>query len=102
MNYCAYELLSIVYTCECIGHPEMIPSPRKIRMDPEFSDALDFLLDNGYVIACKARHSENHVEVLAVGLGIFDFTMESLTITPHGTNALQEESAMRVNLRCCS
>jgi hypothetical protein len=102
MNYCAYELLNIVYACECIGHPEMIPSPKKIRMDAEFSDALDYLLDSGYLIACKSRHSDRHVEVLAVGLGFFDFTMESLTITPAGIAALEEESSVRMNLRCCS
>jgi len=99
MNYCAYELLRTVYACEQAGHPELIPSPRKVRMDREFSEALDYLLEEGYMLACKSRWSSGHIEILAVGLGFFDPEMESLTITPRGSRALIRESRARVSLR---
>jgi len=86
MNCAAYEILSIVDECEAIDHPEMIPSPQKVRLDPQFGDALDSLLENGYVEVCKARHSTHHDENLAIDLGIFDPNSESLTITPRGTS----------------
>jgi len=99
MKYCAYEILSIVEECEGIDHPEMIPSPQRIRQDPEFGDALDWLLAKGYVEVCKARHSSHHDEDLAIELGIFHPEWDSLTITPAGLAALEDEARVRVDLR---
>lgn len=99
MNYAAYEILSIVDECEGIDHPEMIPGPQKIRLDPEFSQALDFLLQKGYLQVCKSRHSTHHDENLAIELDIFRPGEDSLTITPTGIKALEEEENVRIDLR---
>jgi len=99
MNYAAYEILSIVEECEEVDHPEMIPSPGRIRSDREFAQALDFLLEKGYVEICKARHSQHHDEDLAIELGIFDPEEDSLTITPTGLGVIEREHRKRVNLR---
>jgi hypothetical protein len=99
MNYCAFEILSIVDDCEGIDHREMIPSPQKVRSDPEFREALDWLLEKGYVEICKARHSTHHDEALGIELGFFDPNADSLTITPVGVVALEEEAKSRVDLR---
>jgi hypothetical protein len=50
MNSCEHEILRMVYALENIRHPEMIPCPCLIRMDPQLSNALDALLDNEYLI----------------------------------------------------
>lgn len=49
MTSCAYELLTLIYTSRVLRCPDFIPRPRDIRIDPKFSDALDFLLDSGLV-----------------------------------------------------
>ena len=99
MNYCAFDILTIVDECEGIDHPEMIPSPERIRQDPEFAEALDYLLRKGYLEVCKARHSSHHDEQLAIEIGFFDPRKNSLTITPAGMKALEEEERVRINLR---
>jgi hypothetical protein len=99
MNYCAFEILSIVDDCEGIDHPEMIPSPQKIRQDPEFAEALDWILEHGYVEICKSRHSTHHDEELGIELGFYTPGTDSLTITPSGVIALEEEAGRRVDLR---
>ncbi len=99
MNYAAFEILSIVEECEGMDHPEMVPSPEKIRHDPEFADSLDFLIEKGYVEVCKARHSSHHDEKLAIYLGFYTPGQDSLTITPSGMTALEEQCKVRVNLR---
>jgi len=99
MNYAAYEILSIVDECEGIDHAEMIPSPQKLRLDPEFAEALDFLLEKGYVQVCKMRCTLHHMEDLAIDIGIFRPGEDSLTITPEGLIALEKEHGSRVNLR---
>ena len=99
MNYCAFELLSIIDECEGIDHPEMIPSPQKVRQDGEFAEALDWLIEREYVEVCKARHSSHHDEALGIELGFFDPNEDSLTITPLGTSALEEDAMRRVDLR---
>ncbi len=99
MNYAAYEILSLIDECEGIDHPEMIPSPERVRQDPEFSIALDFLLEKEYIEICEARHSEHHDVELGIELGMFDPRSDSLTITPTGIFALEKENMVRVNLR---
>jgi hypothetical protein len=101
MNYCAFEILCIIEECEDIDHPEMIPSPQKIRHDPEFAEALDWLLEKGYVEICESRHSSHYDEDLAIQCGFFHPGTESLTITPTGTAVLEEDSKHRVKLNWC-
>jgi hypothetical protein len=76
----------------------MIPSPEKVRKDPEFAEALDWLLSQGYIEICPSRHSSHHDEALGIELGFFDPNAESLTITPSGTAALEKDAEHRVNL----
>jgi hypothetical protein len=99
MNYCAYEILSIVEELEGIDHPEMIPSPEKIRLDPEFAEALDYLLERKYVEICKSRCTTHHDEDLSIELGYYVPGANSLTITPAGLAALEEEYTQRIDLR---
>jgi hypothetical protein len=77
----------------------MIPSPQKIRMDPEFAEALDWLLEKGYVEICKSRCTSHHDEDLSIELGFYAPNTDSLTITPSGLMALEEEAGKRVDLR---
>jgi hypothetical protein len=98
MNYCAFEILSIIDECEGMDHPEMIPSPQKVRLDPEFAEALDWLIEQGFVEVCPSRHSSHHDESLAIECGFFHPGTDSLTITPSGTAALEEDAKHRVDL----
>jgi hypothetical protein len=91
MNYCAYEILMIIDDYESIDHPEMIPSPQRVREDKEFSEALDWLLEQGYVKICKARYSTHHDVQVGIGLGFFNPDSDSLTITASGIEALEHE-----------
>ncbi|MCX6647398.1 MAG: hypothetical protein NTY09_13725 [bacterium] len=49
MKHHSLHLLQIIDSCEQSDRPDFIPRPELIRRDPLFSDALDFLLDAGYV-----------------------------------------------------
>ncbi len=98
MNYCAYLLLSIIHDGERSNRPELIPCPRKIRMDPEFSDALDILLDDGYVEVRSPGYFQDHNEWPSSDTGFFDPEMETLVMTKKGIAALTREEKGRVDL----
>ncbi len=49
MERCALQILNIVHSLESIHRQDMIPSPFILRTDPQLSNALDDLLDNGYL-----------------------------------------------------
>lgn len=100
MNYCAYELLSLVYDCEYIEHPEMIPSPARIRKDPEFSDALDYLLDQGFIEVRKSRPPLLPDKSNPIEMGFFEPYTETLRTTPEGARKLAREERARIAFRC--
>ncbi len=84
MDNRAYELLDLINECEITGHREMIPVPWKLRMDAGMSDALDSLLDNGFVKVCRPDHVTAELERIAITLGFFEPYLENLRITDLG------------------
>ena len=98
MNYVAYHILSVVEGAEGMDHPEMIPPPERVRTDPEFSAALDWLLEKGYVEICKARMTSHDHGELNFLFEDFDPDSDSLTVTPSGLLALQEKEQTVPNL----
>ena len=90
MNHCAFILLSIVNACERINHPELIPSPGSVRQNPESSDALDFLLDNGHVEVLWKQLSFNSNSFQLPGSDRDRHGMEFLAITSAGIEALKD------------
>ncbi len=99
MNYCAFELLSLVYECERTDRPEMIPSPCEVRTDPEFSDALDFLLDNDFVKVAWTDYGSPRENGEGRERAFSSAAVEALKITLAGTRALEEEKQLRPALR---
>ena len=49
MKHHALQLMQIIDSYEQRHCPDFNPRPALIRLNPAFSDALDFLLDSGYV-----------------------------------------------------
>jgi hypothetical protein len=80
MKHHSLQLMQIIDSCEQSNRPDFIPRPEIIRRDPLFSDALDFLLDSGYVkVIWEYSAAESGSDV-----DLFNADSDMLVITEKG------------------
>jgi len=87
MNSCAYELLAIIFAFKTFHCPELIPRPQDLRADPRFSDALDFLIDSGFVTVSLMNHDHACVSAGTSAICVKP-SVEVISITRDGVQAL--------------
>jgi hypothetical protein len=88
MDFFAIELLRIIHSCEERDRPELIPKPGLVRTDPKFSEALDYLLDCGYVRVIWVTNSQGQNPGGKHGACILNADADLLTITESGIRQL--------------
>jgi len=94
MTSSAYELLALVFACKALNCPELSPRPYNLRTDPKFSDALDFLIDSGYVTVSWMSPNFRHPERRIVN-SAFNPGLEIIGITDEGVVALGDGVSSR-------
>ena len=83
----AYELLALIFAFRTFKCPELTPRPTDLRIHPGFSDALDYLIDSGYVIVSWMSQEVPHGNRQGLN-SIYHHGLEILAITEDGIIAL--------------